>query len=168
MWEKIRKIFETSPSRLKVVELFLDLGIRVDEEGFWCGPIALSVTKIAKSVGVDRKVIIATAETIQKNDEIAQVFKRLKPVSDISDVARYDKESFEGVIEIYAFSNSVGIAALVTNLLAEEGISIRYMVARDPELSVESTMTIVTDKRPPGRLVEQLLRNPDITKVALS
>ena len=168
MWQKIINLFQNTPSRLKVIKLFLDIGIRIDADGIYCGDIELSVSKVAKALGVDRKVVLVTAQVIRENNELFEVFSRLKPVADISDVARYDKDSFEGVIDIYAFSNSVGIAALATKLLADENISIRYMVARDPELSVESVMTIVTDKRPPGRLVEQLLQNPDIIKVTLS
>ncbi|MCY3413976.1 MAG: amino acid-binding ACT domain protein [Candidatus Heimdallarchaeota archaeon] len=178
MWQKIISAFENTPSQLKVIKLFLEIGIRIERHGksssgedkvaIYCGPIEQSVTKLANAIGVDRKVVLATCKSIVENNELADVFTRLKPVADISDVARYDKNSFEGVMDIYAFSDSVGIAALATKLLAEENIVIRYMVARDPELSVESVMTIVTDKRPPGRLVEQLLRSKDVIKVSLS
>lgn len=140
----------------------------MDKDGIFCGPIEQSTTKIAKALGVDRKVVDLTADVIRNNPELYAVFSKLKPIADISDVARYDKNSFAGVMDIYAFSDSVGIAALATTLIAEENITIRYMVARDPELSVESVMTIVTDKRPPGRVVEALLNNDDVIKVSLS
>ena len=74
----------------------------------------------------------------------------------------------KGVMEIKALSESVGIAAEVTRLLAEKDLSIQFMLAKDPKLSVESTMVVVTNERIPGTVVDVLLRNRNITSVQLS
>ncbi|HIC86797.1 MAG TPA: ACT domain-containing protein, partial [Aquificae bacterium] len=52
----------------------------------------------------------------------------------------------------------VGIVAGITSILAREGISIRYILAEDPELSVESKLTIVTNTKIPGKLVDEFLK----------
>ncbi len=164
----ILKEFENKPSRLKVAELFLEYGFRVTEEGIFAGPVQLSVTKVAKACRVDRKVVEETTKNIRNNPALFDVFSHLSTVADISDVARYDKHSFEGVMEIHAFSSGVGIAALAAQLVADQDLVIRYMLCKDPELSVEATMTIVTDKKIPGKIVERLLKNKDVIKVTLS
>ncbi len=168
MWDEIIKAFQNTPSRLKVVELLLEFGFSVHEDGIYAGPVMLPITKVAKAAKVDRKVVEETVRDIRKNEELMKVFKYLKPVADLSEVARMNKERFEGVIEIEAFSSSVGIAARATTLLAEEDLVIRYLLAKDPELSVKSTMTIVTDKKIPARILELLLRNKDVISVKIS
>lgn len=168
MWEEILKVFQNTPSRLKVVELMLEYGFSVGPDGIYAGPVMLSVTKVAKAAKVDRKVVEETVRVIRKNEALMRVFSALKPVADVSDVARLNKERFEGVMEIEAFSSSVGIAAKATKLIADEDLVIRFLLAKDPELSVKSTMTIVTDKKVPARILELLLRDKDIISVKLS
>ncbi len=168
MWEEILKTFENTPSRLKVAELMLEYGFSVKPDGIYAGPVALSITKVAKATKVDRKVVEETVRVIRNNDHLLRVFEHLKPVADISDVARMNKDRFEGVMEIEAFSSSIGIAAKATKLIADEDLVIRFLLAKDPELSVKSTMTIVTDKKVPARILELLLRDRDIISVKLS
>ncbi len=167
MWTKVREAFQRTPSRLKVAQLFLESGFRVTEEGIFAGSVELSTTKIARALGVDRKVVEMTAQVILSNKSLREVFSKLKPVADVSDVARYSQSRY-GVMEVFAVSSAVGIAAQATSLLAKENISIRYMLCKDPVFSVESSMVIVTDRRIPGRVVDQLLANPNVISVTLS
>ncbi|MEM0351106.1 MAG: hypothetical protein QXU61_05000 [Archaeoglobaceae archaeon] len=52
--------------------------------------------------------------------------------------------------------------------MAREGIVIRYLLAEDPELSVESKMVIVTDSKIPGKVVEEILKVDGVKKVVIS
>ena len=72
-----------------------------------------------------------------------------------------------GVLEVYAESSKVGIVAGVAGALAREGISIRYILAEDPEISVESKMTVVTNSKIPGKVVEEILE-VDIKEIIVS
>lgn len=172
MWEEIKTAFDATPSRLKVVEMFLEYGFSVHEDGVYAGPVQLSTTKLAKACGVDRKVIDVTVQDIRKNRALMAVFSNLQPVADVSEVAKYNRnrkiQGFGGVLEIEAFSSSVGIAAKATELIKNEDLVIRYLLAKDPELSVRSTMTIVTDEPIHARVVQALLEDMDIIKVSLS
>ncbi len=165
MWKKIVEKFEKYPSQIAVAREFLRLGISVRNGKAYCGDIELVPTKIAEAVGVDRKVVMAAIQNIENDDELKKVFSALSPVANITEVARI--LGF-GVLEVYAESHRVGIVANVTSILAREGISIRYILAEDPELSVESKLTIVTETKIPGRLVDDILEVGGVEKVVIS
>ena len=165
MWRKIVEKFEKYPSQIAVAKEFLRLGVSVRDGKAYCGPIELVPTKIADAVGVDRKVVMAAIQNIEGDEELRKVFSALKPVANITEVARI--LGF-GVLEVYAESHKVGIVAGVTSILAREGISIRYILAEDPELSIESKLTIVTETKIPGRLVDEILQVDGVEKVVIS
>ena len=165
MWKKIRDKFERYPSQIAVAKEFLRLGISVKNGRAYCGEIELVPTKIAEAIGVDRKVVVMAIQNIEGDDELRKVFSSLKPVANIADVARL--LGF-GVLEVYAESTKVGIVAGITSILAREGISIRYILAEDPELSVESKLTVVTEEKIPGKLVDEFLKVDGVEKIVIS
>ena len=73
-----------------------------------------------------------------------------------------------GVLEVYAQSHKVGIVAGVATALAKEGICIRYILGEDPELSVESKLTVVTEGKIPGKVVEEILKVDGVEKILIS
>lgn len=165
MWSKIQEKFERYPSQIAVAKEFLKLGISVRDGKAYCGNIELVPTKIAEAVGVDRKVVVSAIQNIEEDVELRRVFSSLRPVAYIAEVARI--LGF-GVLEVYADSQKPGIIADVTRILAREGISIRYMLAEDPELSVESKLTVVTEVKIPGKLVDEFLEIPGVHKIVIS
>ncbi|MEM1578710.1 MAG: ACT domain-containing protein [Archaeoglobaceae archaeon] len=165
MWRKIAEKFEKYPSQIAVAKEFLRLGISVRNGKAYCNNIELIPTKIAEAIGVDRKVVLSAVQNIENDAELKKVFENLKPVANVAEVARYFGY---GVLEVYAESSKAGIAAGVTNALAKEGIVIRYILAEDPELSIESKMIIVTDTKIPGRVVEEILKVSGVKKVVIS
>lgn len=165
MWRKIRDKFERYPSQIAVAKEFLRLGISVKDGKAYCGEIELVPTKIAEAIGVDRKVVVMAIQNIEGDEELRKVFSSLRPVANIADVARL--LGF-GVLEVYAESTKVGIVAGITSILAREGISIRYILAEDPELSVESKLTVVTEEKIPGKLVDEFLKVDGVEKIVIS
>ncbi|MDI9610045.1 MAG: ACT domain-containing protein [Archaeoglobaceae archaeon] len=165
MWRKIAEKFEKYPSQIAVVREFLRLGISVREGKAFCNNIELIPAKIAEAIGVDRKVVVSAIQNIENDPDLREVFANLKPVANITEIARY--LGF-GVLEVYAESSKVGIVAGVSSALAKEGISIRYILAEDPEISVESKMTVVTNTKIPGKVVEEILRVEGVKKVIIS
>uniref|UniRef100_A0A7C3YE46 ACT domain-containing protein n=1 Tax=Geoglobus ahangari TaxID=113653 RepID=A0A7C3YE46_9EURY len=165
MWSKIKEKFEKYPSQIVVAKEFLKLGIAVRNGKAYCGEIELVPTKIAEAIGVDRKVVMMAIQNIESDEELRKVFSSLRPVAYIADVARI--LGF-GVLEVYAESQKPGIIAGITNILAREGISIRYMLAEDPDLSVESKLTMVTETKIPGKLVDEFLKVDGVIKIVIS
>ncbi len=165
MWKKIVEKFERYPSQIVVAKEFLRLGISVRNGKAYCGEIELVPTKIAEALDVDRKVVVSAIQNIESDEELRKVFSSLRPVANITEVARI--LGF-GVLEVYAESHKVGIVAGITSILAREGISIRFILAEDPEISVESKLTIVTDTKIPGRLVDEFLKVDGVQKIVIS
>jgi len=165
MWKRIVEKFERYPSQIAVAKEFLRLGISVRDGKAYCGDIELVPTKIAEAIGVDRKVVVMAIQNIESDDVLRKVFSSLKPVANITEVARI---LGYGVLEVYAESQKSGIVAGITSILAREGIPIRYILAEDPELSVESKLTVVTETKIPGRLVDDFLKVEGVQKIVIS
>ena len=167
MWEKMRRFFENSPSKLKVARTLVEVGLRIGEEGkIYCGEIEIPATKIAAAVDVDRRVVKETAEAILKEGELKRLFMNLKPAGPLlRDVAPY---LGYGVVEIRAKPAAVGIIAAASALIAEEGISIRQILAEDAEIYPDPKLVIITEKPVPGELLPKFLKIPTVTRVTIS
>lgn len=165
MWSKLVEKFEKYPSQIVVAKEFLRLGIAVKNGKAYCGNIELVPAKIAEALGVDRKVVVMAIQNIESDEELRRVYSSLKPVANIAEVARI--LGF-GVLEVYADSRKVGIVAAISSILARENISIRYMLAEDPDLSIESKLVIVTETKIPGKLVDEFLKIDGVEKIVIS
>lgn len=167
MWEKIKQYFKTSPSKLKVSKIFVELGLSIGDGGkIYCGPIELAATKVAKALNVDRRIVKATAEAILGNTTLKHLFMNLKPAGPLlKDVAPYLNY---GVVEIRAKPAAIGIIAATSTLIAEEGISIRQILAEDAAIYPDPKLIIITEKPIPGELLSKFLKIPTVTTVAIS
>ena len=165
MWSRIQKKFEKFPSRMEVAKEFLRLGISVRNGRIYCGKIELTPSKVAQALNVDRKVILSTISTIEEDDVLRRVYSHLKPIAYLGDVAQLFGY---GVIEIYAESEKSGIVGRIASILARENISIRFIMAEDPEISIDPKLVIVAERRIPGRLIDEFLKVEGIKKIVVS
>ena len=164
MWRKISDRLKEYPSRLKVARTLVELGFSVKDGKIFCGEVEQSELKIARAIGVDRRTVKETAESIESDPLLQSVFKGLKPAGPfLPDVA---KHLGYRVIEIYADTHGVGIVAGVTALISKEGISIRQAVADDPDLTPEPKLTLVVEKEPSGEAFQEMLKIPGVRKFA--
>ena len=165
MWKKISQRLQNYPSRLKVAKIMVQLGLSVKENGqIYCGPIELPEAKIARALGVDRRVVKETAQLIIEDNELKPIFMDLKPAGPfLADVAKFLGYK---VIEIHADSGKVGIIAKSATLIANEGISIRQAVADDPDLYPEPKLTIVTEKEVSGNTLQMILKIDGVHKIS--
>ena len=164
MWRKISDRLKEYPSRLKVARTLVELGFSVKDGKIFCGEVEQSELKIARAVGVDRRTVKETAESIESDPLLQSVFKGLRPAGPfLPDVA---KHLGYRVIEIYADTHGVGIVAGVTALISREGISIRQAVADDPDLTPEPKLTLVVEKEPSGDAFQKMLKIPGVRKFA--
>jgi len=99
-------------------------------------------------------------------EELRNLFLSLRPAGPLMrDVAPY--LGF-GVVEIRAQPAAIGIIAKTTALISDSGISIRQILAEDPEISPDPKLIVVTEKPIPGELLHKLLRIPTVSKVSIS
>jgi len=165
MYPIIEDAFIRFPMRKKVAEVFLKYGLRVDEEGnIFCDLIEMSPAKIARAIEVDRRVVIETAEMIAAVPELFEIFSNLKPTALVSGAAK--QLGFE-VLEIDAEPHAVGIVAAVTKLISDSKISIRQIVADDPDIYPNPKLTIIVEKRLPGTILSKLRELKQIRKISI-
>src|SRR3989442_6183262 len=79
MWARFRHYFKGFPAQEKVAQLMVMYGLRVHAGSVYAAEIKLSDTAMARAAGVHRRVVTATVDTIDKNDELRPVFHTLRP-----------------------------------------------------------------------------------------
>jgi predicted regulator of amino acid metabolism with ACT domain len=167
LWNKTKRFFGDSPSKLKVAKLIVETGLRIGDKGkIYCGEIEIPATKLAVAAGVDRRVIKETAEAILQAEDLRGIFMNLKPAGPLlRDVAQY---LGYGVLEIKAKSEAPGIIAEATVLIAKEGISIRQILAEDADIYPDPKLILITDRPIPGELLPKLLKIPTVEQVTIA
>ena len=166
MWRIVEEALKSSPAKLKVARLLVEYGFRVSPEGdIYCGDVEIPDTKIAKAAGVDRRIVKETAKAILSDPRLREIFTKIEPagalLKSIASLLGY------GAVEIRADPQAVGVIARVANIIAGHGISIRQILAEDPELSPEPKLTVITSSPIPGEVVEELRKVPTVTQVTL-
>lgn len=154
MWRLLKHHFERLPAQAKVAQLLLDYGLRVEDGRVFCGTVRLAEAALGRGAGVDRRVVGATVRTIQGHPELRRIFRRLRPVAGLREVAPL---MGWGAIEIVPTDASApGILSGVSSLIAGEGISIRQVIVDDPEVVDAPRAFIITEAPVPGRLLPEI------------
>ncbi len=155
MWKEVVDKFRALPSQRKVVELLLRMGFQVSHTGkITSGGIEIPRTQIAKKAGVDRRVVDMAVKRIQSDSELRKIFENMRSIPFLRDVAPLLGLSV--VIIHPRNARERGILGAVATLMAERGISIRQAVSDDPYLVDDPKLTIITDKKIPGSVIEEI------------
>ncbi|MBS3067068.1 amino acid-binding ACT domain protein [Candidatus Micrarchaeota archaeon] len=154
MLKMLERFFEHARGRKIVATEFLRLGLKVDGKGkIYVGKIELPPAKIARAIGVDRRVVIDTAKAIANDDKLLQIFYRLESRAFIANAA---KELGFDAIEIRANPKGKGIIAAVTKILADNGIVIRQIISDDPDLFPDPVLSIIIDGKLSAKVIKKL------------
>ncbi len=155
MWKEVVEKFSGLPSQRKVVELLLKMGFQVTPAGrITSGGIEIPRTQIAKKVGVDRRVVDMTVRRIQNDSYLQNIFANMRSIAFLADVAPLLGLS---VIIIHPRdAREKGILGAVATVMAKQGISIRQAVSDDPYLVDDPKLTIITDKKIPGWVIDEI------------
>jgi predicted regulator of amino acid metabolism with ACT domain len=157
MWTIIQEKFKNHPAQEKVIRLLLERGFQINSNGrVVTGNIEIPHTQIANEIGVDRRVVDATCETISKDYKLMQIFANVRTMPFLRDVAPL---LGLGVIIIKPDNAArKGLLGAVATAVAEHGITIRQAVSDDPFLSENPQLTIITEGKPGGELVDSLTK----------
>ena len=147
MWNEIQKIFAKNPKKLEVARTILELGLCIGiDKKIYCGTIEIPYSKMASALEIDRRVVISTIEKIMEDTQLKKIFTQIRPAGpSFQEVAKLAAFEF-GLVEISAEPKTVGIIAKITELIAKEGVSIRQILAQDPELYPDPKLIIITEK----------------------
>lgn len=166
MWQTLLKKFEKYPAQVKVLKLLFERGFQVNEEGkVTSGSIEIANTQIAKEAGVDRRVVDATTKTIVSDELLSTIFRNIHSIPFLRDVA--PSLGLGVIIIIPEDAAHVGILAEVAGLIAKNNVSIRQAVSDDPYLTDNPRLTIITDRKVPGDLVDKILSLPSVKGVSI-
>ncbi|MCX9025454.1 MAG: amino acid-binding protein [Candidatus Methanoperedens sp.] len=155
MWSIIQEKFKNHPAQEKVIRMLLERGFQVNEQGrVVSGTIEIPHTQIANEIAVDRRVVDSTCETIITDKTLMQIFRNVRTIPFLREVAPL---LGLGVIVI-APDNAArkGLLGAVATAVAEHGITIRQAVSDDPYLTEEPKLTIITEGKVSGELVNTL------------
>ena len=81
MWSQIERYFKDLPAQLKVAKLLFERGFQVREDGKVVSDgIEIPHTQIAKEVGVERRAVDSTVQTILSKPELKRIYTNLRQV----------------------------------------------------------------------------------------
>lgn len=161
MWSRIEKYFHHFPAQLKVAKLLFERGFQVREDSHQEGRVVsegieIAHTQIAKEVGVERRAVDSTVQTILSHPELRRIYTNLKQVCSLQEVAR---EFNLGVIVLVPKNaRETGIIAQVTKKVSERGLSIRQALAEDPGLNMYPKLTLIIEGEIPPDLISEIKR----------
>ena len=167
MWSQIEKHFKDLPAQLKVAKILFERGFQVREDGkVVSGGIEIAHTQIAKEVGVERRAVDSTVQTILSIPELKRIYMNLRQVCSLQEVAR---EFNLGVI-VFVPENAreTGIIANVTKKVSEKGLSIRQALAEDPGISAQPKLTLIIEGEIPPELISEIRKLPGTRSVTIS
>jgi predicted regulator of amino acid metabolism with ACT domain len=165
MWSAIKKYFSNYPAQEKVAKLLLRYGLSVKRGGIYCEDIEIPAFRISRALGIDRRVVNTTIDTISTIKELREFFEELRPIPFFRDIAKIRSW---GVVEIVPEDPSMpGILAKVSKIIAEADISIRQAITEDPEFSDEATLTIICEREIPANLIPKIRNIKGVTKVVI-
>lgn len=166
MWEEINTKFKKYPARMAVAQKMIELGLRADKNNkIYCDNLKISDAALAKSAGVDRRVIKSTIETITKDEELSNIFGNITPAGTL--LKNIAKNLGLGVIEIEVGEDNEGILAAASALISSKNISIRQAYAGDTELYDNPVLTIITEEFVPGDLISEFLKISGVIRVSI-
>jgi predicted regulator of amino acid metabolism with ACT domain len=166
MWSVLQEKFKNHPAQEKVIRLLLERGFQINEEGrVVSGNIEIAHTQIANEIDVDRRVVDATGETILEDEKLMQIFRNVRTIPFLRDVAPY---LGLGVIVIIPDNAArKGLLGSVSTAVAEHGITIRQAVSDDPYLTENPKLTIITEGKVTGKLVDALIKIKGVQSVTV-
>ncbi|MCX9013466.1 MAG: amino acid-binding protein [Candidatus Methanoperedens sp.] len=166
MWAVIEEKFRNHPAQEKVIRLLLERGFQVNDEGrVVSGNIEIAHTQIAREIGVDRRVIDYTCESILKDPVMKQIFRNVRTIPFLKDVAPY---LGLGVIIITPDDAArKGLLGSVATAVSEHGVVIRQAVSDDPYIAEKPMLTIITEGKVGGELINTLTKIKGVNSVTV-
>ena len=166
LWSQIKKFFKDLPAQERVAQLLFERGFQVRKDGkVVSGGIEIPHTQIAKEVGVERRAVDSTVQTILMKSELTRIYANLRQVCSLQEVAR----EFNLSVIVFVPENAAqtGIIADVTKIVSENGLSIRQALAEDPSTSENPKLTLILEGDIPSDLIGEIRRLPGTRSITV-
>ena len=150
MWNSIKKYLNHYPERLTVTRVLVKNGLSIKKNKIYLNQIEIPPIRIARAASVDRRTVTETLKMIQTNQKLRLIFEELRPAG--HSLKKIAKHLDLGVVEITPIdARKSGILAKSAMILTKNKLSIRQAIVDDPELSPEPKLTIIVEKKIPGK-----------------
>lgn len=146
--DSMESFFKGHPSQLKVARMIMVRGISVESGIAYCGGIKQSDTDIARTAGVDRRVVRSTLERISSDNKMNELFRNIRPMLNMTDIA--SGIGCTSFVIVPTDSKVPGILASVTTALFESGYCIRQIVIDEDEDNKAVLSVIVEGRMTPN------------------
>lgn len=83
----LEEYFKDHPIKRKVVDGIFSRGISIRNGKFYIDGIEISISEVAKTLGVNRRTVYDTIRIIESKPEIKEIMARIKPLPDIGSIA---------------------------------------------------------------------------------
>ena len=166
MWSQIKQFFKDFPAQERVAQLMFERGFQISDDGkVVSGGIEIPHTQIGKEVGVERRAVDSTVQTILSKDELKRIYKNLRQVCSLQEVAR----EFNLSVIVFVPENAAqtGIIADVTRIVSENGLSIRQALAEDPSISAHPKLTLILEGDIPSELISKIRKLPGTRSITV-
>ena len=121
--------FKSTPAQAAVVDLFLRVGVRIEDGRAWCDGIVLGDCAIGRAAGVDRRVVRATIEKIAGDPELLRIFSKLNCTLSMVDMA--SEIGCSSIVITPTDATLPGILADITEVLFRFNVSVRQAMVDD-------------------------------------
>jgi len=166
VWSQIEKHFKDLPAQLRVARLLFERGFQVREDGkVVSGGIEIPHTQIAKEVGVERRAVDSTVQTILSKPELKRIYMNLRQVCSLQEVAR--EFNLGVIVFVPEDARQTGIIANVTKKVSERGLSIKQALAEDPSISAQPKLTLIIEGEIPPELISEIRKLPGTRSITV-
>ena len=154
--ERINRLFGNKPAQKRVVMTLLRYGISVRGGELYLGNIRIPFMSIARVLGIDRRVVMATVENIAGDEELRRFFEELEPAGPF--LSRVARRMGCRCLTIVPTEDRPGIIAGVTSILAKHGINILQVIAEDPRIYEDQKLHIIVEGEVPGEALNEIMK----------
>jgi predicted regulator of amino acid metabolism with ACT domain len=164
IWTLIENKFNRFPAQAKVARALLSMGLCVSNRKIYCGDVEMSVSGLARSLKVDRRIITNTVHTIMKDRKLKDIYSRLEPVCGLHKAAPVLKWA---VLEVHIENKSgPGTFSKITGEVGKSGVEIRQVYGMDP-VEGDGRFFIITDGEIPASTVMKIKKINGVKRVIL-
>lgn len=166
-YEAIVESFDGKPCQQTVIELLLDRGFSINDDGrIISDGIEINHSSIAREAGVDRGVVESVVASIDEDEQLSLIFKHMGQMPCMVDLATvFDFTVLTIEVED---PEQAGIIRRVSTEFDRCGVSVRQLVCDDPDFTESPRLDIVTGDRVPGRLFDSLRTLPFVLSIEVS
>lgn len=164
MWSLVKDRFERYPAQAKVARALISMGLCVSNRKIYCGDVEMSVSGLARSLKVDRRIITNTVQTIMNDRKLKEIFASLEPVCALHKAAPKMKWA---VIEIHISDDSKpGLFAKIAGEIGNAGVDIRQIFGMDPA-SDTGRLFIITEGEVPAKTIMRIRKLEGVNQVII-